>query len=169
MGGATCERRRGSRAVGAARPRGNGFALGLVATATVLSCSAAWSTFASAAASPAATTSALSIYLAGGSAMLLACLVVVVHATRTAHHVAGPEYRLTQSLRRLREGDLSFRISLRRGDLLTGLAAECNELIEWLNQNPPSGARIGNDVVDLEATVEVEEPTAVAEAQEVRP
>lgn len=167
MGGTTCERRRGGKGVGASRPRGNAFALGLVATATVLSCAAAWSTFASAAASPAATSSALSIYVAAGSVMILACLVVVVHATRTAHHVAGPEYRLAQSLRRLRGGDLSFRISLRRGDLLTGLAAECNELIEWLNQNPPSGTRVGNDVVDLEATLEVEEPALVVE--EVRP
>jgi hypothetical protein len=32
---------------------------------------------------------------------------------------------------------------------LTGLARDCNELLDWLNQNPPSGAHTGNDVHEL--------------------
>jgi hypothetical protein len=38
---------------------------------------------------------------------------------------------------------------LRRGDLLTGLAEECNALLDWLNENPPRGVATGSDVVQV--------------------
>jgi nitrogen fixation/metabolism regulation signal transduction histidine kinase len=91
--------------------------------------------------------------------LLVACLVVVVQGTRMAYRVAGPEHRLIQSLRRVRKGDLAFRVSLRRGDLLSGLAQECNELLDYLNTNPPSGAKTGTDVVDVAFEDEVREAT----------
>jgi hypothetical protein len=56
-------------------------------------------------------------------------------------------------------------VSLRRGDLLSGLAQECNELLEYLNSNPPSGAKTGTDVVDIAFEDEVLEPTL----EEARP
>lgn len=161
----TCERRRGGSGTATGGSRGG--ALALVAVGTVLSTAAAWSALLGAAASSASTHSTIPIYIAGGTIVLLACLVVVVHATRTAHRIAGPEYRLVQSLRRLRQGDLSFRIGLRRGDLLAGLADECNQVIEWLNQNPPSGSRTGTDLVEVEEAVDDGEPVLVA--AEVRP
>lgn len=76
--------------------------------------------------------------------------VGMLHASQVALRVVGPEVRLIESLRRMRTGDLSFRVHLRRGDLLAGLAKECNELLEWLNANPPSGAATGSDVVEVE-------------------
>jgi methyl-accepting chemotaxis protein len=99
------------------------------------------------------------IYLAAACCLLVACLVVVVQGTRMAYRVAGPEHRLIQSLRRVRKGDLAFRVSLRRGDLLSGLAQECNELLDYLNTNPPSGAKTGTDVVDVAFEDEVREAT----------
>jgi len=91
----------------------------------------------------------LPIYVAAGCFLLSAGAVVVIQSSRVAERVAGPEHRLIQGLRRLRSGDLSFRLNLRKGDLLTGLAHECNELIEWLNQNPPVGARTGSDMLEV--------------------
>lgn len=80
-----------------------------------------------------------------------ACVVVVVmQSVRIAHRVGGPEWRLRRAMQRIRGGDLAFRVSLRRGDLLTGLAHECNELLDWLNRNPPAGTATGSDVVELE-------------------
>jgi HAMP domain-containing protein len=81
--------------------------------------------------------------------------VVVVQSMRASQRVAGPEYRLVQSLRRIRAGDLSFRVHLRRGDLLGGLAEECNALLDYLNANPPEGAQTGTDVVEI-ASLETE-------------
>lgn len=92
--------------------------------------------------------------------LFVACIVVVLlQSLRLAQRVAGPEWRLRRALRRIRAGDLDFRISLRRGDLLTGLARECNELLDWLNANPPAGVRTGGDVVEVE-TDAVEEMRA---------
>lgn len=91
----------------------------------------------------------LPLYVAAGCFLLAAGAVVVLQSVQVAERVAGPEYRLVQSLRRIRGGDLSFRVHLRKGDLLGGLAQECNELLEWLNQNPPSGARTGSDLLEV--------------------
>jgi hypothetical protein len=79
----------------------------------------------------------------------LGVAIVVSQGLRIAHRLAGPEQRLRLALRRIRSGDLAFRVQLRSGDLLTGLAAECNALLDWLNHNPPGGSRVDGDVVGL--------------------
>jgi hypothetical protein len=88
-------------------------------------------------------------------------VVVVFQSLHVANRVAGPERRLAQAMQRMRRGDLAFRIHLRRGDLLTPLARECNELLEWLNENPPAGAEVGSDVVSVD-TQEVDDEFANA-------
>jgi hypothetical protein len=84
-----------------------------------------------------------------GGFLLASAAVVVVQSMRLAHRVAGPELRLRRALHRIRCGDVGFRITLRRGDLLGGIARECNELIDWLNRNPPPGVRTGSDIVEV--------------------
>lgn len=94
---------------------------------------------------------------AGGAAAWLpicgfvgACaLALAFLAWRIASRVRGPEHRLRLALQRIRSRDVGFRVSLRRDDLLQGLARECNELLDWLNENPPGGARTGSDILDL--------------------
>ena len=74
--------------------------------------------------------------------------VAVLQARRLGRLVAGPELRLQRSLKRMREGDLDFRVRLRAGDLLTGLADECNQLLDAMQAqrervppvDPTSGA-----------------------------
>jgi hypothetical protein len=93
--------------------------------------------------------SPLALFAAAGGFLMASVAVVVLQAARVAHRVAGPEYRLVQAIRRMRSGDLSFRIKLRKGDMLTALADECNGLLDWLNCSPPPGCKTGTDVVDL--------------------
>lgn len=107
--------------------------------------------------------SAHPLFVAGSGFLCIAVAVTVLQAARVAHRVAGPEYRLQQALQRIRAGDLTFRVHLRKGDLLGGLANECNELLEWLNANPPAGARTGSDLLDLHGH---ELPEAVGVAEE---
>lgn len=97
-------------------------------------------------------------WLSIGGFLVASLVVFLVQVVRLTHLVEGPEHRLQQSLRRIRAGDLSFRVSLRRGDLLQGLAQECNEVLEWLNRCPPVGARTGGDVVAVAEQVEEGEP-----------
>jgi methyl-accepting chemotaxis protein len=92
----------------------------------------------------------LGLWLAVVGFVLAAAAVIGVEALRVARGVHGPELRLRLAMQRIRDGDLGFRVTLRRGDLLGGLAQECNELLEWLNQNPPVGARVGSDVVEVD-------------------
>lgn len=78
---------------------------------------------------------------------LAAGAVVVFQAMRFSQRIAGPAYRLIKSMERIRSGDISFRVNLRRGDHLTEVAAEMNNLLDWLNDNPPDGVRTGTDLV----------------------
>ncbi len=94
------------------------------------------------------------VYLAAGAFLLAGAAVVAVQSMRVAARVAGPEHRLRLALRRIRAGDLGFRVHLRRGDLLGGLAVECNQLLDWLNQNPPGAVRRGSDLVDVDGVGE---------------
>lgn len=103
------------------------------------------------------------LFVTAGGFLLSSMAVVVLQASRVAHRVAGPEYRLCQSLQRIRGGDLSFRIHLRKGDMLTGLAQECNELLDWLNRCPPAGCRTGTDLVEVLPDRLLEAQPAMAE------
>jgi hypothetical protein len=87
------------------------------------------------------------LFLALLGFMLGAGAVFVFQALRFSHRIAGPAYRLVQSIRRIQGGDISFRVHLRRGDHLTDVAAEFNRLLDWLNTNPPSGVKRGSDLV----------------------
>jgi hypothetical protein len=85
-------------------------------------------------------------------AVLAAGALLVMQQQRLQQHWRGPEQRLCGALQRIRQGDLAFRVTLRRGDPLQPLAEECNELLEWLNHNPPPAAsRTGSDLVPLKA------------------
>ncbi len=103
---------------------------------------------AAAAGEPVAADSATT-WLAIGGFLVASVLAVLFVTWRLGSRVSGPEFRLRLALQRIRSRDVAFRISLRRGDLLHGLASECNELLDWLNQNPPDAARTGGDIVDV--------------------
>lgn len=68
---------------------------------------------------------------------LVAAGMLVMHALRLSHTIAGPAYRIAKSLERIRSGDFSFRVNLRKGDHLTELRDEMNLLLDWLQQNQP--------------------------------
>lgn len=93
----------------------------------------------------------------------------VFFAVRAAGRVAGPEHRLVAAMRRIRGGDLAFRVHLRRGDLLTPLARECNELLEWLNANPPAGVVTGGDLVAMDGFDADAGESGEAPAEDVQP
>ena len=82
---------------------------------------------------------------------LVACFLVVTQAVRLSRRLAGPTLRVITGMQRARAGDLSFRLHLRRGDYLSEIAFEFNRVLDWLNENPPEGARTGSDVVDVYA------------------
>lgn len=103
------------------------------------------------------------IFLSAGGFLVASMAVVVLQASRVAQRVAGPEYRLRQSLQRIRGGDISFRIHLRKGDMLVGLAQECNELLDWLNRCPPPGCKTGTDVFDVSPDHLLDEQPALNE------
>lgn len=99
--------------------------------------------------------SATPLLVAAAAFMASAVVLVVLQAARIAKRAAGPERRLIQAIRRVRAGDVGFRVHLRSGDLLVDLADEFNALLDWLNVNPPEGVVTGSDVVDVEEMEQV--------------
>jgi len=98
------------------------------------------------------------IWLVMAFELVAACLLVM-HALRLSHTIAGPAYRIAQSLKRIRSGDFAFRVQLRKGDHLTELRDEMNLLLDWLQQNPQHGQANAEAPKADEATAQ---PTAPA-------
>lgn len=73
---------------------------------------------------------------------VFAACILVYHALRLSHTVAGPAYRIQKSLERIRSGDVSFTVNLRKGDHLVNLRDELNLLLDWLRQHPPQGVTV---------------------------
>ena len=98
-----------------------------------------------------------------GLSVSLVCFVVCVllvvtgEVRRVARRFEDPEREVWLALRRIRSGDVAFRVSRRRGDPLAGVVRECNELIEWLNVQAPAGMLTGGDIVDVEMELDDEE------------
>jgi methyl-accepting chemotaxis protein len=80
-------------------------------------------------------------------------VVVMLSAFQYSHRVIGPALRLTAALKRIRTGDLSVRVRLRRSDELSQIAEELNRLVEHLEcrAGPPSSVSVdrGSDVADV--------------------
>lgn len=93
--------------------------------------------------------------------VIVSGLVVLHQALRFSHRIAGPTYRINESIKRVRSGDVGFRINLRKGDYLGEIADEMNLLLDWLNENPPEGVTTGSDVVKVdEVDIVVDEVTS---------
>jgi hypothetical protein len=128
---------------------GSMVAVGVLAAAVVAVALLCRQLLVDAAAGDAVPAAVVPFYAAGACFLLAALAVVILQSMRVAQRVTGSQQRLVEGLRRIRAGDLAFRIHLRRGDLLTDLAHECNALLDWLNASPPEGARTGTDVFEV--------------------
>ena len=81
----------------------------------------------------------------------LSCsMVVFSYAYKLMSRLVGPSYRLIDAMKRVRTGDIGFRVHLRKGDMLMDVANEFNRLLDWLNTNPPCDVTMGSDVVDVD-------------------
>lgn len=67
-------------------------------------------------------------------AVLAVALMVSFHSVLTTHRLLGPVYRLKVAMAALREGDLGYRVTLRRNDRLKDLADSFNELAAHLER-----------------------------------
>jgi nitrate/nitrite-specific signal transduction histidine kinase len=83
--------------------------------------------------------------------ILTAGALVVVQALRYSHRIAGPMYRICQSIKRVRERDLDFEVTLRDGDELTEIATELNHLISTLKKE--GFGKVENTQEELSAKV----------------
>jgi hypothetical protein len=72
--------------------------------------------------------------------MVSACGALFVQAFRLSHRVAGPAYRICQSLKQIRNGDTGFRVHLRKNDFLFEVADELNTLLDTMAERQPAVA-----------------------------
>jgi len=70
-----------------------------------------------------------------------AAIFLVGMSLRSSLRVVGPAVNICRSMERIRSGDLDFKVKLRDGDFLLEIEQELNQLIDWLNENPPPGCR----------------------------
>jgi len=92
-----------------------------------------------------------------GLSELVVVLVTYVLGVRMTHRVAGPVYSMAHTLEHMGEGDLSFRIHLRKADYFQDVGEELNESI----------ARLRSRVVEIKATVKKLEAQLPADQPEI--
>lgn len=65
-------------------------------------------------------------------AVIFALVVIALHSIRTSHKIAGPLYRFDRLFESVKEGNLSSKITLRKGDYLINEMDNINEMLESL-------------------------------------
>ncbi len=91
--------------------------------------------------------------------VLVSVMFLLYNALKISHRIAGPIYRICQSIKRIREGDVAFKIALRTGDHLEEVRDELNLLLDFLNENPGPGLKTR----DSEGTTTAPEKTTASE------
>jgi methyl-accepting chemotaxis protein len=85
-----------------------------------------------------------------GANLLVLC-IVIPYSLVYSHKVAGPIYRLEQSMEMLLNGDMDFVITLRKNDEFKYLADRMNAIIDYMRRNISevrSSHRIIRDIVE---------------------
>ncbi|MBI4872161.1 MAG: methyl-accepting chemotaxis protein [Candidatus Riflebacteria bacterium] len=57
-------------------------------------------------------------------------IIVIIIGVFYSHQFAGPSYKLEKSIKEIAQGDLSFRIQLRKGDSMHNVADSLNQMVE---------------------------------------
>ena len=65
-------------------------------------------------------------------AVLLVLVLICLHSIRTSHKIAGPLYRFDRLYESMKEGNLSKKVALRKGDYLRNEMENINEMLESL-------------------------------------
>jgi methyl-accepting chemotaxis protein len=84
-------------------------------------------------------------------ANLIVLCVIIPYSLFYSHKVAGPIYRLEQSMDLLLNGDMDFIITLRRNDEFKYLADKMNALIDYMRRNigeVRSSYRVTRDIIN---------------------
>ena len=74
------------------------------------------------------------------SVVIYACTVfavlvgIVAMTLLYSHRVAGPVFRLSQFLKKVREGEIGTPVSIRQKDVIHPLAHEVNAMVDWYRQ-----------------------------------
>ena len=66
--------------------------------------------------------------------LIIAFICLTIHSLVVSHRIAGPLYQFRRIFGQLRDGDLTARATLRRGDYLTAEAQIINDMSESLEQ-----------------------------------
>ena len=102
--------------------------------------------------------------------VLVSVMFLLYNALKISHRIAGPIYRLCKCIQRIRGGDINFEITLRDGDHLEEVRDELNQLLNWLNENPPAGVKTrasnGSEATMSESAHETHEPAMAASSED---
>lgn len=75
-------------------------------------------------------------------------IIVFVVSVMYSHQIAGPAYKLENSIKRITDGDLTFEVSLRRNDNLKELASALNSLLEKFRITLASAKTLTEDIAE---------------------
>lgn len=69
--------------------------------------------------------------------LVVAVGYVMLNALKISNRIAGPMYRLRNTLEDVKAGDFTARATLRDSDFLKVFADDLNDFLDWLEEHPP--------------------------------
>lgn len=84
-------------------------------------------------------------------------VIVFIVSVMYSHQIAGPAYKLEQSINRIVNGDLTFEVSLRKNDNLKELAVALNEMLEKFRTTLAKAKTLSKDISEKLGTLEKDE------------
>ena len=84
-------------------------------------------------------------------------IIVAIIGVFYSHQFAGPSYKIEKSIRQIAEGDLSFKVTLRKSDTMHNIAESLNVMVDNFRSVLKKAAELTNQIKDSTAKISAED------------
>ena len=84
-------------------------------------------------------------------------IIVAIIGVFYSHQFAGPSYKIEKSIRQIAEGDLSFKVTLRKSDTMHNIAESLNVMVDNFRSVLKKAAELTNQIKDTSTRMSSED------------
>lgn len=84
-------------------------------------------------------------------------IIVAIIGVFYSHQFAGPSYKIEKSIRQIAEGDLSFKVTLRKSDTMHNIAESLNGMVDNFRSVLRKAAELTNQIKDTSTRMSSED------------
>jgi methyl-accepting chemotaxis protein len=88
---------------------------------------------------------------------LVNIIIVAIIGVFYSHQFAGPSYKIEKSIRQIADGDLSFKVTLRKSDTMHNIAESLNVMVDNFRTVLKKASELTNQIKDTSARLSAED------------